>query len=335
MRSVTRCRLLPALLVALLAPGFEATSTAQTFEALGTRASGMGGAFVAVADDASAVYWNPAGLALGGSYFSLVIDNNLGNAEPDTGAAAEQSASLVSFTTLPLGLSYYRLSSAAVAPVTTAFAPSPVHRVDRLTTHHAGVTFVQSLTQAFAVATTVKLVRGIAASGVVIGADRDTLLDDSVGLPEDASTEFDADVGVMAMFGALRAGVTVRNLMEPDFETGTGGAIELKRQSRAGVSYRGVQSLTLAADIDLERAVNLRGEFRNLAIGAEARIMPRAFVRSGLRFNTLSDQPAGHAPVFSVGGSFAAFRSLLVDGQVTTGSEHGDRGWGIAARLVY
>ncbi len=101
------------------------------------------------------------------------------------------------------------------------------------------------------------------------------------------------------------------------------------------MSYRGVQSLTLAADIDLERAVNLRGEFRNLAIGAEARIMPRAFVRSGLRFNTLSDQPAGHAPVFSVGGSYAAFRSLLVDGQVTTGSEHGDRGWGIAARLVY
>src|SRR3989304_5776865 len=29
----------------------------------GTRAMGMGGSFVAVADDASAVFWNPAGLA--------------------------------------------------------------------------------------------------------------------------------------------------------------------------------------------------------------------------------------------------------------------------------
>ena len=30
---------------------------------IGARASGMGGAFVAVADDPSAVFWNPAGLA--------------------------------------------------------------------------------------------------------------------------------------------------------------------------------------------------------------------------------------------------------------------------------
>ena len=35
--------------------------SAQTFGGIGTRAEGMGGAFVAVADDASAVYWNPAG----------------------------------------------------------------------------------------------------------------------------------------------------------------------------------------------------------------------------------------------------------------------------------
>src|SRR5438094_8616567 len=36
---------------------------AQTFDQVGERAQGMGGAFVAVADDASAIYWNPAGLA--------------------------------------------------------------------------------------------------------------------------------------------------------------------------------------------------------------------------------------------------------------------------------
>ena len=35
----------------------------------------MGGAFVAVADDASAVYWNPGGLAAA-AYFSLVVDRN-------------------------------------------------------------------------------------------------------------------------------------------------------------------------------------------------------------------------------------------------------------------
>ena len=41
---------------------------AQTFGGVGTRAEGMGGAFVAVADDASAVYWNPAGIATGATF---------------------------------------------------------------------------------------------------------------------------------------------------------------------------------------------------------------------------------------------------------------------------
>ena len=40
---------------------------------MGTRALGMGGAFVAVADDATAPYWNPAGLGTGAT-FSMVLD---------------------------------------------------------------------------------------------------------------------------------------------------------------------------------------------------------------------------------------------------------------------
>src|SRR4029453_5176655 len=45
--------------------GAVATSAAAQvgFEPVGTRAQGMAGAFVAVADDATATYWNPAGLA--------------------------------------------------------------------------------------------------------------------------------------------------------------------------------------------------------------------------------------------------------------------------------
>jgi hypothetical protein len=77
------------------------------------------------------------------------------------------------------------------------------------------------------------------------------------------------------------------------------------------------------------------GDVRNLAAGADLRLTTRVFARTGVRFNTLSDEPGGHAPVMSVGGTVATFRSLLIDGQVTFGSESGDRGWGIAARLVY
>ncbi len=61
-----------ALAAGLLA-GTALPASAQIYEIVGTRAQGMGGAFVAVADDATATWWNPAGLATG-AYFSSVIE---------------------------------------------------------------------------------------------------------------------------------------------------------------------------------------------------------------------------------------------------------------------
>src|SRR5262245_7992588 len=46
---------------------------AQLYENVGTRAQGMAGAFVAVADDATAGWWNPAGLATG-AVFNMVFE---------------------------------------------------------------------------------------------------------------------------------------------------------------------------------------------------------------------------------------------------------------------
>jgi hypothetical protein len=109
----------------------------------------------------------------------------------------------------------------------------------------------------------------------------------------------------------------------------------LKRQTRAGVAFLGVSGLIASADMDIEKAQGSLGEQRNFAAGAEAHIMPRAFVRSGLRFNTLSDQPGGHAFVYSLGAGFIAYRALTLDARVTLGSDSGDRGWGIAGRLAY
>jgi hypothetical protein len=89
---------------------------AQSLDAVGTRAQGMGGAFVGVADDASAVYWNPAGLA-GGAYFSLVIDGNNAEAIPDGLAnASARSGWLLALSTPALGLSYTRLQTTIVRP---------------------------------------------------------------------------------------------------------------------------------------------------------------------------------------------------------------------------
>lgn len=52
------------ILSAILATALATSITAPTaFACYGVRAMGMGGAFIAVADDVQSVYWNPAGLA--------------------------------------------------------------------------------------------------------------------------------------------------------------------------------------------------------------------------------------------------------------------------------
>ena len=105
----------------------------------------------------------------------------------------------------------------------------------------------------------------------------------------------------------LRAGLTVRNLVAPSFETAGGDAeSKLERQGRAGVALTSPLGFLLALDMDLNAVRGPIGEVREFAVGTEARLLPRAYARAGLRLNTLGDEPGGHAPTFSVGGSFAA-----------------------------
>lgn len=53
------------LALALFVPGRSNSNHLKTLEGIGIgpRALGMGGAFVALVDDPTSVYWNPAGLA--------------------------------------------------------------------------------------------------------------------------------------------------------------------------------------------------------------------------------------------------------------------------------
>jgi F plasmid transfer operon, TraF, protein len=304
-------------------------------ETLGTRAAGFGGAFVAVADDASAVYWNPAGLASGG-FFGLLVDGNSAEIAPDdTQSGASRSAYAIALATPPLGLSYYRLRQTATSGMDAESDPggSADIRVDSLVTHHAGVTLVQSLAEGIAVGATLKVVRGIAASGIAVDTTRDDLLDhdDLIGR---ASNKVDADVGIMATLGALRAGLSVRNVSEPEFQpVGAGAALKLDRQVRAGVAFLPVQNWLMAIDVDLTRQQDPFGETRNFATGLEGRLPQRATLRGGFRVNTVGD--SGHRPVYSIGGSYAVFGSTFVDAQITAGSEDGDHGWGVAGRVLF
>jgi hypothetical protein len=334
--------ILRPLSVAALIGWLPATGMAQSFEALGTRAAGMGGAFVGVADDASAVYWNPAGLAKGG-YFSLLLDWNSGKSAPDDVniGGSSTSAGVIALSIPAFGLSYYRLRQTIAQPTFIAVSggTKPTlasNNVATLITHHVGATFVQSIGDYVAVGGTAKLVRGVASAGVLLGSDTDAPLDDASDLIGRASNKFDADLGVMATVGKMRAGVTVRNIMEPEFETvDEVFSLRLERRGRAGVAFVSPAGLTVAFDADLNRTTGPRGDVRNIAIGSEAHLVRRVFARAGFNVNAIGDQRGGRAPAFSVGGSYLVFGALLVDGQFTTGSEAAGQSWGVAARIVY
>jgi hypothetical protein len=326
--------------IPLLAVAFPDLASAQAFETIGSRAAGMGGAFVAVADDSSAAYWNPAGFAAG-SYFSLVLDRAGAKVNPAADAAGSRSGLLIALGAPPVGLSYYRLRNTVLlpGPRPPAAGTDGHHnpgagevRLDTLITHHIGATLVQSIVPGLAVGATVKLVRGTATSAVQPDGDRDALLEDGGDLVGKGSTKFDADLGVMATAGRIKAGITLRNATAPGFGSAGGGpALKLERQARAGLAFAPLGGWLVAADLDLTKTAGPLGQVRNLAAGTEARVAKRHYLRSGVRLNTVGER----ATAVSVGGSYGVTPSFLVDAQVTAGSDRTHRGWGISVRFGY
>src|SRR5687767_8625328 len=213
-----------AVLAALVV--FAVTSPAAAQAPVGTRAAGMAGAFVGVADDASAVYWNPAGLATGG-IVSFLVTFSEESTSPDDGqptAAERHTGRMVALSLPPIGLAYYQIggygTTVATPAVTGPSSREEVRRsVQALTTAMVGVSLLQSLTEQIVVGATPKIVRGR------------------------GDTAFDVDAGVMIDFDRIRIGVVARNLTTPAFADATAGRpgedeveIELSREVRAGVA---------------------------------------------------------------------------------------------------
>src|SRR3979409_710448 len=92
-------------------------ASGQSYEGVGIRAQGMAGAFVAVADDATASWWNPAGLATSASFADFVVEAGTGG---NRGVA-------LGFPSL--GLSYYRLNISQIQP-SGSTAPGDSSRQD-------------------------------------------------------------------------------------------------------------------------------------------------------------------------------------------------------------
>ena len=302
----------------------------QPFETVGVRALGMGGAFVAVADDATANYWNPAGLA--GVFFSAVLDVQRTETRrgPDQLSleGTRDGATFVSMASPSVGLSYYRIRS---FQLDRQEAGQPAS-LAALVTQHAGLTLVQPFLPGVTLATVVKVVRGTVAGGLGDGlVSAGDLFAEASALEGPATIRFGLDVGLMVSLGRARFGLVGRNLREPEFASGDGQVVVLARQLRAGFMIRPTGSLTLAVDADLSTLHTVIGPRRAVAVGAEQQL-GRLVVRAGGRVNIEDDRPE---PVGAVGLSLEVMTGLWLDAQLSGGRDEGDQGWGVSTRVGF
>jgi hypothetical protein len=312
---------------------------AQIFEIVGTRAQGMGGAFIAVADDATATWWNPAGLATG-AYFSSVVElgstTEPGEARPG-GPAWRGDTNAFAVVFPALGLSYYRLRISEIAPAASTGDAAP-DRQDQGTTgtdlrswatNQFGVTVGQSVGDHLVIASTLRLVRGGLA--VSPGTTADDPLDAAADLDVSMETEADLDLGAMASFGNTRLGFAVKHVKEPKFGDGVNHLV-LRRQVRAGLAFVARGTVTVAVDADLTRTATLFGDARHVAAGAEAWLRRRRIgLRGGVSVNTVGGTRASA----STGLSLAVRPSTFVDAALTVGSDRSREGWNLGLRVTF
>ena len=334
--------------VALVSLVCAPAARAQSSDAVGVRAQGMAGAFTAVADDATATWWNPAGLA-GGAFANAVLEigtHSEPRSERDANGTAVPAwrADTRGFAAAfpALGLSYYRIRVSEIRPQTST-GTTTVGRQDQgtadvreqsLELSQFGATVGESIGTHFVLGSTVKLVHGTLGTAVQPGSVAS--LDQAAGLDGSGETHAGLDVGAMASFGPARFGLTVRNVREIEFGSGA-DAVMLRRQARVGAAIssgsRGViGSATVALDADLTTTPTATGDERNLALGAEVWTPKKALgVRGGVSTNTIGARRTSLS-----GGVSAMLRSrTYLDAEATGGTTDGQHGWSVALRVTF
>jgi hypothetical protein len=286
---------------------------AQTFDELGERAQGMGGAFVAVADDATAIYWNPAGL---GNVWKFDAQIDLARPSGTTDLPNPGRSAFAGAAIPVLGLAYYQLHTGVPASADRQNEGTGKVHPAVLTTQNFAVSIVQTVVNRLVVGVTPRIVRG----------------------PD--ATVFDLDAGAMMSIGDVRVGLTARNLRQPTFFVpGQAGQTALTRQARIGGAYapRSLPSgvygpLSVAFDADLTKTPTPFGDRRRAAVGSEQWWgSGRVGTRAGLQWSTLgASQPA------ISGGLTVKLSSLaFVEGHVTKGRISRDSDWGLGLRVTF
>jgi hypothetical protein len=299
----------------------------QAFDSLGSWALGMAGAFVAVADDPSAAWWNPAGLASGQPGSVTLEWLGVGRSDLDQAAMPghwRRTSRFASLGTWPVGLSVVDIDESRIATHLSGA------RATRLSTRHYAASVLQTVADGVVVGTTLRYVRGTAASHEISGSTEtaDAVFEVLARGPAPSRGAVDLDLATMVDLGRVRLGGTVRNLRTPTFTDVAGIAITVPRESRVGVSAMPSDGLTFALDLDVAPVERASGRSQVVALGVERRVTTRATARAGVRRNLVGDE----AWVAAAGVSVAVRRGAWLDGHATWGHSPSERGFGVAVR---
>jgi len=334
-----------ALSIVLCAFGFIITATdtsAQIVESVGNRALGMGGAFVAVAADSTATWWNPAGLATG-PYSDISVGRSIVDLEKtETSSARRDRVSWFSATAPVVGFSYYRLRITDIQRFGST-GDSTVSREDTragvsvrsLSATQLGLTVVQTILPGIHAGATLKYVRGTERAAIDDEARPvDDLLDRGEDLSGgDADNRFDLDAGVIAQAGPVSLGAVMRNIRQPQFG---GDAFRVPRQTRVGAAIdtakAGGPPLVIAVDTDVRAYATGAGDRRVIAAGAEEWLWAKRIgIRGGARWNRVGAKERSA----TAGASVAARNGLYIEGYIVRGGSIDERGWGLGTRVTF
>jgi hypothetical protein len=313
--------------VLALALGVPAIAHGQmVFESTGERALGMGGAFVAVANDSTATFWNPAGLVVGApasatfGWSRFQGGNPKANPEP---GLTRRTGTLTSIGSWPAGLSYGHFTHSSLGA-----RDDGLFTVETLHTSQVGLTILQTLAEGLIGGLTVRYMRGDVVQAL---SDRPTV-EEAFAATDDMqgkrSGALDLDAGLMADMRRLRVGLTLRNLRSPSFGESAQNRVTIPRETRLGIAILPTDGLTLAMDLDLER-VDLRDDLRRMvAFGGEGRIGRHLAVRTGIRWDLEGDRRL----LGTAGLSISLRSGIWLDGHYAHGRHVEDREFGAALR---
>ncbi|HEX5647401.1 MAG TPA: conjugal transfer protein TraF [Nitrospira sp.] len=280
------------LLSAALA-GVPAQALALEFVIAGPRASGMGGAGVAVTTDSLATYWNPAGLAMTQTVdiriqgSGMAIDRRgLGEAirdledfSPSDPAAAAKANDIANRLNQPgatlsvngvagLYLKGHFGEHAVgmnVSDVATGggYISTPVNPVTLTGTmalrgfeaRQLAFSYAYAFSdKTFAVGVTAKVIQGAAYSGsVALQGGNGVTITNHFGKPT-ISTTYGIDLGaIYRPVSWVRFGLVAKDINKPVFDDTGGGEIRLEPQVRGGMALNPWSTLTLTADVDITK----------------------------------------------------------------------------------